>query len=748
MSKKSSAEKQNFEYILYTPYDTISEADIPEFFSEVHTIDVEVYSAEDAGEIAPMIERYRANTESYIYVREKSTNKLAGYINFFPVEKDLKDAILSDKTEYALLDDAISAKQVAPYRADGNFIYVLSAAISEEYRNSKAIRLMTKAFKDFMLKKQHSEGCKIESLAACAVSGAGQKILYRLGYHEHHKVSGTDDKFIFICDNTNDEGYLAFDNPNFVYDAFWLKTDDEKNIVFDKPYIKTWHDDVHLYLPMTEHVCNDGTDIFFLNNSNTNDSDDDIYVPVDPDSCPDPTPEENIPEQVLDRLKDAIRYECSSVSIRDMKVHYIGCYDFLHTIDTYQCADRSYDPVHDYTEPADPAMSLSDIQKEIRENIVTRFGTHCKRSDDRKKYNIESDDEELVVGLQKGYVFITSHRPTHMYVVNIFFPDYKYSTTQLEDQVSNNYIKIMDPRFSDDPEISPENIRFIRLYDYLWEKYRLHKCGQEKIMLCMSCKPDEGLYKTEFQNIMSAEAYNSSYQTFHINSKKLKDICETDHSQYDYYKVYLSDKVIAFILNEFGPLKERIAITSTYSFIAELIMFQNTALARMNNKVSDLLYRNNSVTMEEVMELEQEYGKTIPFWEPSNFKYTGTAEEATCIKKAFSNDELLETYNKHQDYLEHMVDLMSSERENRNSMILNIAATVLAVIQIESFITDILGRFYEKTGIGIAADYVGFNQSFNHTLLGGLLLIIIYLIIRNNRKKKEHRFRERKTDNR
>lgn len=768
MSNINDPEKDRPRFTCHMPDEILAQEDIRPFLEEIHTIDVSVYSPEDAGEVEPMVERYSANPQSYIYVRDDK-GLLIGYLNFFPVKKELQDLILSPDTPYALLDDAISADQVSAYEKDKeHFIFVLSIAILPPFREREVIRMLTDGMISF-LRKMHTGGFRISAITGCAISDDGSRVSERMRMRPHHTIASSSDehaKTVFIVDNSDADGVTRAGNLNkLIYkgpaikpaetglrlerECFRTETASDGSDIPGDEYIKTWTDDIFLYLPMTEHAANDSTDPLFEHIGDS--AVEDHYPAIDSDH-PFTGSDDPIPDIILSNLEEAIRYECSSQSIRDMSVHYLGCYYFLHTDDRYPCKDLSYDPIHDDVISIDPdkdpahrhVRSYHDAEQMIRDRIFT-YPIQSKEIIEGA--NSTTDIYENVIGLPKGYVFITAHRPTHMYVVNVFFPEYGYCTSQIEDQVSNNYIKIVDPRTCRDPYESPDNIRFIRLYDYLWEKYSLHRCGQEKIMVCMSGKPDINVYKTEFENILSAEVYNSKKQGFHVHSKKLAELCETDNSQYDYYRAYLSEKVIAFIPHIFGPQIERIELTSTYSFIVELIMFQNTALARMNSKVSDLLYRNNKVTMDEVMELEQEYGKTIPFWEPSNFNYIGTAEEATCIKKAFSNDELLATYNKHQDYLEHMVDLMSSERENRNAMILNIAATVLAVIQVESFITDILGDFYATTGIEVASRYSGFGRSFSHTLMGSLLLIIFYLIIRNNRIKKERKLREGKIDN-
>ena len=753
-------------FIGHSPYEHID--DVRAFLEEVHAIDVAVYSPEDAGEVQPMVDRYEVNPQTYVYVRDSKTGELAGYINFFPVKKQLKKLILDENTTYADLDDAIPPEQIAKFKKDkDHFLFILSIAIAPKYQGSDAVKVLTAEFVEFLRKKHAEEQCRIDAITACVVSPDGAKFLTRLRFHIHHQVKDSEEeghaKFIYICDNEDsDQKTHAGSLSKLIYigpdvkkkigkerenlESFQATKDEDGNLVPGDRYVKSWKDDVFLYLPMTEHAGNHATDPFFAKPEGKK-----RYPAIDPDQRYG-YKDDDVHVTVLDTLKDSIHYECSSQAIRDMEVHYVGAYDFLHTIDAYPCRENSYDPIHEnlsIDENGEP-RSCREIEEDIRKRVFSYTGEDYIPGGDIEQYKFEEDNKEIIVGLQKGYVFITSHRPTHMYVVNVYFEDYQFSTTQLEDQVSNNYLKIVDPRAHVNPYRYPEKIRFIRLYDYLWEKFSLFRCGQEKIMLCMSNKPDPKLYATEFENVLAAEVYNSTYQEFHIHSPELIEKCSCDKAQYDYYEVYLSDRVIAFVLKDYPETHERISITATYSFIAELIMFQNTALARMNIKVSDSLYQNENVTMEFVKELEQEYGRSIPFWEPGSFSYIGTAKEAGCIKEAFSNQELLETYNKHQEYLEHMADLMASEQEGNNSTILNVVMFIFAIAQVQDVLIGIMERFYASTGIEIAESFGGFEHTIGNTFIGVLVFIWIYLVTVKNAKKRDRRRRgverERETD--
>ena len=162
----------------------------------------------------------------------------------------------------------------------------------------------------------------------------------------------------------------------------------------------------------------------------------------------------------------------------------------------------------------------------------------------------------------------------------------------------------------------------------------------------------------------------------------------------------MTEDVVAMVLYDYASLtqKERIELTATYAFIAELVIFQNTALNKMTVKVSNALANEGDVSYQYISQLYRDYAKTIRFWQSQNFRYYGTQREADQIREAFGNDELRRNYYEQQEFLEHMVDLKNAQVERKNGLIINIVAIVLAVIQVQGYLVDLLSRFYEHSG--------------------------------------------------
>lgn len=588
-----------------------------DFLPGVMDLDREVYSDEYVGVLENMVARYEKNRDSFVCIMDEERDKLVGYINFFPCTEELYQDIRYNTT--VIRDDDIRPDEVASYSGKENHLFVISIAISSEYRDSDAIVVLTDAWNSH-LTRLVKQGYPITDICAIAVSGDGQKALRNNLFKRERELS--DGNIVFVRDNL---------------------------------YVKSYRSDIYLMLPLADHVKNHRLERLFDSRENVPD----------------------IVRTLMDGLDDCIAYEVSNTVAEELDLAYLGEFDLLHTTDDYP-----------------------------------------------------PEGQEIVVGKENMYAILTAHRPSHMYVLTLFLPDSPYSTTQVQDQLSYGYLKITHPGDikvrSAEGEAEP---KYLDIYEYIRHKYGLLKCGDGKTLLCMSGKPDD---PREFQNILSGEVYNSMHINYHIQSEKIEEMCQTNHAQYDYYEVYLSDVVIAFILKKFSDnIHDRIELTATYAFIAQLVMFQNTSIAKTNIKITNALANSGDISYEQIHDLYSEFGKTVRFWEIRNFKYNGTQEEAACITEAFSNDELRKTYYEHQEFLEHIVDLKTAQTEAVNGTVLNIVATVLAVIQIQDFAVGLLAGLYSR--LGIEAIYA--QRTFTTSIISlPLTILLICMILRKKRR--------------
>ena len=140
-----------------------------------------------------------------------------------------------------------------------------------------------------------------------------------------------------------------------------------------------------------------------------------------------------VPAWLLSALDDCLNYEYENDLVSELKRIYIGDFQFLHTLDEYE--DEEDHTVRPY-----------------------------------------------IVGEEKVYLSLFAHPSSHMYVLMLFFPDCRYSTSQLEDQLSHGYLKIRRPEDMDERGF----YRYQDLNAYLRREYGLLLCGRGKSLLCMS----------------------------------------------------------------------------------------------------------------------------------------------------------------------------------------------------------------------------------------------------------------------
>lgn len=643
------------------------------FLPRVMEIDKICYEDEYVGDLRHMEARYLRNPRTFVCVMDEEADRLAGYINFFPVKPALWNEIVEEGMD--IRDDDILPEEMADYSAtEPNRLFIISVAIRPEYRcvhgqvsETSVVRILTDGFIDY-LNQLESEGFRIDAISATAVSEDGQKFLRNRMFRLYREIH--NDNKVYLCANEDGEDRKYLDK---------LKKNDL--------YFKTYHNDMYMFLPYADNVNNKWINKI-LHPAEPEDADSNASATSEAVSHGQ-TPK-SVPEDItalLDALDDCLRYEYQSDIIEELSRVYLGDVLLLHTLDSYPD---------------------------------------------------ENDDSEkpYIVGEEKAYLSLLAHQASHMYVLMLFIPDCKYPSSQLEDQLHHGYMKI---RLSAEDKDEKGFYQYRDLNEYLWEEYRLLPCGRGKSILCMSKKPSD---EREFYNILSAEAYNSMHQDFHIQYEGLTEQARTNKAIYDYYEVYMTEDVVAFILYDYDKqeIRERLELTATYVFIAEMVIFQNTALNKMTIKVSNALAHEGDVSYEYISQLYRDYAKTIKFWQNNNFKYYGTRKEAEQIRKAFENDELRSTYYEQQEFLEHIVDLKDAQQERKNGMIINVAATVLAVIQVQEYLVRLLTKIYGKFDILLESA----DSTFDTIVMGGgILAFLVWLILskkeKSTQKKRLHR---------
>ena len=636
------------------------------FLDALVSIDQTCYEPSYWGDPANTVARFLKNRQSFVFVVDDSDG-VVGYINFFPCEEGLYEDNVW--TGSVIRDDDISPDEVACYRTDENHLFVLSVAILPSYQDGEAIKVLTKGFVEYLNYLQDECGYPITDIAATAVSDQGRKALRNMLFRQVRTLS--DGNVVYLCDEKRLGKLLAGDF-----------------------YFKSYRDDFYVLIPLAEHEANlrvqnaldDGR------SAREHASGDGGTAGEKSESA---DASQSLASLLIDEVSYYIDYECSNEVVDDMEFLDLGTYDFLCTTDEYPFPVENprkvnIDPTRTFQQASPAVIDPRDRDREI----------------------------EVVLGDAPGHLVLATHRKTHLFILTVLFSGFEYSTTQMEDQISFGYLKIRNPENPDE---------YIPFSEFLLRTYGLHGCGQTKCISYLSNMPAD---EQELQDMLAAEAYNNMANEYSIASDELLEQCRTNRAQFEDYEVHLSSRAIVYMYEDFADdPRERISEFADYLFIVIMTLFQNAALAKVNIKVTNLLETDGDVSPRTKLAIDREYGRTIRFWEMQNFKYLSAQIEGSIIKEAFLNSELRESYGEHQDYLEHVVEVKAAIADNRNGMIINIVATLLAILSIQPFVIELLQGIYSF--LGIEADYA--SLSFNYGVFGAAVFFLLVMIILRRR---------------
>lgn len=138
-------------------------------------IEKDVYKENERGHFDSIEKRFNKNKEMFVLLYD--SNRIIGYLCFFPITKSLHDRILHKDNFY---DDNIEAEDVVPYERQ-NYIYFISIALYKKYHG---LGLGTKMMDAFMkkLREKEQSGYKIKDILASVVSEQGEAITKKYGF--------------------------------------------------------------------------------------------------------------------------------------------------------------------------------------------------------------------------------------------------------------------------------------------------------------------------------------------------------------------------------------------------------------------------------------------------------------------------------------------------------------------------------------------------------------------------------------
>ncbi|MBE6808189.1 MAG: hypothetical protein E7524_01830 [Ruminococcaceae bacterium] len=269
----------------------------------------------------------------------------------------------------------------------------------------------------------------------------------------------------------------------------------------------------------------------------------------------------------------------------------------------------------------------------------------------------DDDYDDIPLDDITAHLFATVHKSTGIYIITVAVPNNKHNPSQLIDQMSTGHL-----------DIKNEKGEYVKIVDYFKENYKLLACGEAKCVICMSEMPQNPL---ELPYILSGETMISKHVNYKIRPEHREKLTAC-RAIYDYYDSYISRSVIAFVFKDYSKaIDERMSDEASELFIVEIVLFQNTAVLRTNQKVVKELEDNKDISIADIDELYIEFGKTVQFWNSDIFKYPFSQIEADEVIKSFGIKETLDDYHRNQQFLDRLIELKNNITEQKSDKSMN-----------------------------------------------------------------------------
>ena len=175
------------------------------FLRKLDRVDEACYEECYWGEPQNTLDRFAKNPRQFVFVIDRDTDELAGYLNFFPCEEGLYLDNLYRCSE--IRDDDITPDEVAPWRTDENHVFIISLCVHPDYQGGETIKLITNSFVSYLNHLQNDCGYPITDIMGTTISAHGVKAARNLGFRELRTLPDGD--IVVICDGEGLKALLS-----------------------------------------------------------------------------------------------------------------------------------------------------------------------------------------------------------------------------------------------------------------------------------------------------------------------------------------------------------------------------------------------------------------------------------------------------------------------------------------------------------------------------------------------------------
>jgi len=165
--------------------------------------------------------------------------------------------------------------------------------------------------------------------------------------------------------------------------------------------------------------------------------------------------------------------------------------------------------------------------------------------------------------------------------------------------------------------------------------------------------------------LLSGECYTqSAYRITALTGSGFKDQALTNHSQYAYAEMYVSERNIVDVFTEPSPV--RLKDESTLVFIIELASLQLCAIKSIFDEIIEA-FHNTEFTDIAIERVHSWYSNAAYLWDVDSFAFLGAKHEYQIISAQFGIPELKDEYKSNLDAFERLVSISAQKQSKRIS---------------------------------------------------------------------------------
>ncbi|WP_337100435.1 hypothetical protein [Paenibacillus sp. YIM B09110] len=296
------------------------------------------------------------------------------------------------------------------------------------------------------------------------------------------------------------------------------------------------------------------------------------------------------------------------------------------------------------------------IFENINRTLLGRITLVCK-DDNRESPSIN--------GNQDAFLVVTTYKRANIHLLTIVISDVEVNHTFLLDQASRNELIVL---------VDGNETLFI---DWVKEAYGFVTMGKAYSASCVS-----KLVEPVAPYLLAAESYHED-AAMRIASPDIERLLQQNVAQYSIYEAYLSPSSLLYVMHDYPEnFVDRLYVECLMVFIMELVVLQITAIGCVNKIIIEKLNAQKEISLQDILKLYELFAATMPLWDIRKFRYDIAQTFADKVSESFKVDVLMNTYEKNRKMLEDLERVKGSISSEKESKILNVVATSLAIIQV------------------------------------------------------------------